>query len=61
MIECLGEDWNYIWDTNSARFEINNILFVVPDSEEKWSRLVSDFGRVCKRRKLQVNVRRVKL
>ena len=26
------------------------------DSEEKLCRLVSEFGRVCKRRKLRVNV-----
>ena len=29
---------------------------LVADSEEKLGRLVSEFGRVCERRKLRVNV-----
>ena len=38
---------------NGGRFEINQLLFtddtaLVADSEEKLSRLVSEFGRVCK-------------
>ena len=42
---------------NGGRFEINQLLFaddtaLVADSEEKLCRLVSEFGRVCKRRKL---------
>ena len=42
---------------NGGRFEINQLLFandtaLVADSEEKLGRLVSEFGRVCKRRKL---------
>ena len=42
---------------NSGRFEINQLLFaddtaLVADSEEKLCRLVSEFGRVCERRKL---------
>ena len=46
---------------NSGRFEINLLLFVddtalVADSEEKLCRLVSEFSRVCERRKLRVNV-----
>ena len=46
---------------NSGRFEINQLLFaddtaLVADSEEKLCRLVSEFGRVCERRKLIVNV-----
>ena len=46
---------------NGGRFEINQLLFeddtaLVADSEEKLCRLVSEFGRVCKRRKLRVNV-----
>ena len=45
---------------NGGRFEINQLLFaddtaLVADSEEK-CRLVSEFGRVCERRKLRVNV-----
>ena len=42
---------------NDGRFEINQLLFaddtaLVADSEEKLCRLVSEFGRVCERRKL---------
>ena len=45
---------------NGGRFEINQLLFaddtsLVADSEEL-CRLVSEFGRVCERRKLRVNV-----
>ena len=46
---------------NGGRFEINQMLFaddtaLVADSEEKLCRFVSEFGRVCERRKLRVNV-----
>ena len=45
---------------NGGRFEINQLLFadtaIVVDSEKKLCKLVSEFGRVCKRRKLRVNV-----
>ena len=42
-------------------FEINQLLFEddtaqVADSEEKLCRLVCEFGRLCERRKLRVNV-----
>ena len=42
---------------NGGRFEINQLLFaddtaLVAESEEKLCRLVSEFGRVCERRKL---------
>ena len=45
---------------NGGRFEITQLLFaddtaLVADSEEKLCRLVSEFGRVCERRKLRVN------
>ena len=45
---------------NGGRFEINQLLFaydtaLVADFEEKLCRLMSEFGRVCKRRKLRVN------
>ena len=45
---------------------INQLLFaddtsLVVDSEEKLGRLVSEFGRVCERRKLRVNVGKSKL
>ena len=46
---------------NGGRFEINQLLFaddtaLVADSEEKLGRLVSEFGIVCERRTLRVNV-----
>ena len=46
---------------NDGRFEINPLLFaddtaLVADSVEKLCRLVSEFGRVCERRKLRVNI-----
>ena len=49
-----------------GRFEINQLLFandaaLVVDSEEKLYRLLSEFGRVCERRKLRVNVGKRKL
>ena len=51
---------------NGDRFEINQLLFaydtaLVADLEEKLCRLVSEFGRVCERRKLRVNVGRSKV
>ena len=46
---------------NGTKCEINQLLFaddtaLVADSEEKFCRLVSEFGRVSERRKLRVNV-----
>ena len=51
---------------NGGRFEINHLLFtddtaLLADSEEKFCRLVSEFGRVCERRKLRVNVGKSKV
>ena len=51
---------------NSGWFEKNELLFaddraLVADSEEKLCRLVSEFGRVCKIRKLRVNVGKSKI
>ena len=51
---------------NGGRYEINQLLFsddtaLVADSEEKLCRLVSEFGRVCERRKLRVNVGKSKV
>ena len=45
---------------NDGRFEKNQLLFaddtaLVADSEKKLCRLVSEFGRVCERRKLREN------
>ena len=51
---------------NGGRFKINQLLFVdgtalVVDSEEQLCILVSEFGRVCERRKLRVNVYKSKV
>ena len=51
---------------NGGRFEINQLLFaddtaLVADSEKKLFRLVSEFGKVCERRKLRVNVGKSKV
>ena len=53
--------WLERLSANGGRFERNQLLFaddtaLVADSEEKLCRLVSEFGRVCERRKLRVNV-----
>ena len=47
-------------------WEFDQLLIVddavfVADSEEKLHRLVTEFGRVCERRKLRVNVRKSKV
>ena len=51
---------------NDGRFEINQLLFaddtaLVADSEQKLCRLVTEFGRVCERRTLIVNVGKSKV
>ena len=51
---------------NGGRFEINPLLVaddsaLVADSEEKLSRLVSEFGRVCEKIKFRVNVGKSKV
>ena len=53
--------WLELLSANGGRFEINQVLFgddtaLVADSEDKLRTLVSEFGRVCERRKLRVNV-----
>ena len=58
MYWSLGKGWSLL-SANGGRFEINQLLFsedaaLVADSEEKLCRLVSEFGRVCERRKLRV-------
>ena len=55
-----------LFSANGGRFEINQLLYaddtaLVADSEEKLCRLVSEFGRVCERRKLRVNVGKSKV
>ena len=51
---------------NENAWQLNQLLFaddtvVVADSEEKLCQLVTEFGRVCKRRKLRVNVGKSKV
>ena len=64
-VRVLGKGLKLL-SANGGSLEINQLLFaddtaLVPDSEEKLCRLVSEFGRVCERRKLRVNVGRAKL
>ena len=52
----LGKELELL-SANGGRFEINQLLFaddtaLVADSEEKLCRLLSEYGRVCKSRKL---------
>ena len=53
-------------DGNDNEWELNQLMFadvtvVVADSERKLCQLVTEFGRVCERRKLRVNVGRSKV
>ena len=53
-------------DGNENEWELNQLLFaddtvVVADSERKLCQLVTEFGRVCERRKLLVNVGKSKV
>ena len=53
-------------DGNDNEWELNQLLFaddtvVVADSERKLFRLVTEFERVCERRKLRVNVSKSKV
>ena len=64
-VRVLGKGLELL-STNGGRFEINQLLFaddtaLVADSEEKLCRLVSEFGRVCEKRKLRVNVGKSKV
>ena len=64
-VRVLGKGLELL-SANGGRFEINQLLFaddtaLVADSEEKLCRLVSEFGRVCERRKLRVNVGKSKV
>ena len=57
-MELIGAD--------GGAYELNQLLFaddtaLVADSEEKLCRLVTEFGRVCERRKLRVNVNKSKV
>ena len=58
--------WLELLSANGTRFEINQLLFaddttLVANSEKKLCRLVSEFGKVCKRRMSRVNVGRRKV
>ena len=53
-------------DGNENEWELNQLLFaddtvVVADFERKLCQLVTEFGRVCERRKLRVNVGKSKV
>ena len=54
-------------DGNANEWEVNQLLFaddtvvVVADSERKLCQLVTEFGKVCERRKLRVNVGKSKV
>ena len=56
-VRVLGKGLELL-SANGGRFEINQLLFaddkaLVADSEEILCRLVSEFGKVCERRKLR--------
>ena len=64
-VRVLGKGLELL-SVNGGRFKTNQLLFVddialVADSEEKLCRLLSEFGRVCERRKLRVNVGKSKV
>ena len=64
-VRVLGKGLELL-SANGSRFEINQLLFaddtaLVADSEEKLCRLVSEFGRVCERKKFRVNVGKSKV
>ena len=64
-VGVLGK-WLELLSVNDGRFEINQLLFtddtaLVADSEQNLCRLMTKFGRVCERKKLRVNVDKVKL
>ena len=64
-VRVLGKGLELL-SANGGRFAINQLLFaddtaLVADSEEKLCRLVSEFGRVCKKIKLRVNVGKSKV
>ena len=64
-VRVLGKGLELL-SANGGRFEINQLLFadataLVADSGEQLCRLVSEFGRVCERRKLRVNVGKSKI
>ena len=64
-VRLLGKGLELL-SANGVRIEMNQLLFaddtaLVADSDDKLCRLVSEFGRVCERRKLRVNVGKSKV
>ena len=60
-VRVLGKGLELL-SANDGRFEINQLLFanhtaLVADSGEKLSRLVSEFGRVCSKKKAESECR----
>ena len=64
-VKVLGKGLELL-SANGGRFEINRLLFaddtaLLAGSEEILCRLMSEFGRVCERRKLRVKVGKSKV
>ena len=64
-VRVLGKGLELL-SANGGRFEINQLLFaddtaLAADSEMKLCSLVCEFGRVCERRTLRVNVGKSKV
>ena len=64
-VRVLGKGLELL-SANGGRFEINHLLFaddtaLVANLQGKLCMLVSEFGRVCERRKLRVNVGKSKV
>ena len=64
-VKVLGKGLELL-SVNGGRLEINQLLFaddtaLVADLEDKLCRLVTEFGTVCERRKLRVNVGKSKV
>ena len=64
-VRVLGKGLELL-SANGGKYEINQLLFaddtaLVADSEEKLCRLLSEYGRVCERKKLRVNVGKSKV
>ena len=55
----LVDERDYMWELNQLLFADDTVF--VADSEEKLCQLVAEFGRVCERRKLRVNVGKSKV
>ena len=60
-VRVLGKELELL-RANGGRFEINQLVFaddtaLVADSEEMLCRLVSEFGRICERRRMNVRAK----